>query len=212
MSWKKSSQYLLAFSWLFCAFLAEAQTDSTLIDSLKTVLETDTSVLEKKDPFLKRLFDTEGHSPKRAAVYSLILPGAGQAYNKKYWKMPIVYAGLGASAYFLYTNNKDYQRYRTAYLIRVDGDETTIDEFEASGSLLGESDIKFNRDLLQTRREWAGVLLGVVYLLNAADAFVDAHLLTFDVSDDLSMKLRPDIQTQLNGAPAFGLGLRFQFK
>ena len=71
-----------------------------------------------------------GHSPGKAALYSALLPGAGQVYNRKWWKVPIAYAGLGISYYFIRENTREYQRYKTAYLATIDGDPSTVDEFD----------------------------------------------------------------------------------
>jgi len=156
-------------------------------DATAQIMKIDTSVSGPKDTVILKK-TTVKHSPKRAAIYSAALPGLGQAYNKKYWKIPVVYAAVGALTYFVIYNQKDYIMYRTAYRLRVDGDSTTIDQFAD----------KYNESSLlsatqQTHRFRDLSIFGVtlVYLLNIVDASVDAHLFTFDVSDDLSLRFQP---------------------
>lgn len=130
--------------------------------------------------------------PKRAALYAAILPGLGQVYNKSYWKIPLVYAGLGGVGYFLYTANKNYKNYKEGYLTRIDaikGNETFTDSitWPTSRLFLEQDNNHRRRDLL--------VVIGLlVYVANIVDATVDAHLYHFDVSDNLSMQVKPAIQ------------------
>ena len=131
------------------------------------------------------------HSPKKATIFSAVVPGLGQAYNKKYWKIPLVYAAIGVPLYFAMDQASLFNEYKDAYLSRVDDDPTTIDN-KYSGvytddNLLSLIDYhRKNRDLLY-------VLTGVAYILNVVDAAVDAHLYYFDISDDLSATLKPNV-------------------
>ncbi|MFW5832328.1 MAG: DUF5683 domain-containing protein [Prolixibacteraceae bacterium] len=147
----------------------------------------------------------EIHSPRKATIYSAILPGLGQAYNKKYWKIPIIYAGFGAIGYFINWNNDHYQFNKTAYQhLTDDNDETNaFMEIEAvrfydldnptsrknfrDGLLRQQDYYRRNRDLLIIS------FLGF-YGLNIIDASVDAHLYDFDISDDLTFHWQPSIQ------------------
>lgn len=128
---------------------------------------------------------------KRAALLSAILPGLGQAYNKKYWKIPLIYAGATTIAYYVRWNNSYYSRFRNSIILRLDSDPTTIDEFAKQYPNIdqlrtGREYYRRNRDLL--------VIVGVfVYLLNIADATIDAHLAEFDISDNLGLRIRPNI-------------------
>lgn len=144
------------------------------------------------------------HSPRKATLLSAVLPGAGQMYNRKYWKAPIVWAGLGTCVWFIQDNNREYQRYRTAYKALIDDDPTTVDEFEGQFS----SDQVF--DVMDTYRRWRDlsyVALGLVYMLNVVDASVDAHFVRFDVSPDLSLNMGPSLGTMAQGAPGLTLTL-----
>jgi hypothetical protein len=126
-------------------------------------------------------------APAKAAFYSAILPGLGQAYNKKYWKIPIIYAGFGVASYFLYDQNKKYQCYRKSYFAMVDDDPLTVNTCDPNQSA---ADMKLYRDNYQKNYEYSVAGLVGFYLLVAADAFVDAHLKNFDISDDLTLKIK----------------------
>jgi hypothetical protein len=141
-------------------------------------------------------FFTKGYpSPQKALLFSAILPGAGQAYNKQYWKMPIAYGAIGAFGYFFYENRKLYNRLKTEYIARVDQDPNTVGEVTLAG--LSDSNVRFFRDKFRGRSEQMGLGMVVAYLLTGAEAYVGAHLKSFDVSDDLSMRI----------GPAHGLGV-----
>jgi hypothetical protein len=147
-------------------------------------------------------------SPARAAMLSATLPGLGQVYNGRYWKVPIIYAGFGTLAYFLNMNNTEYQRWRTAYIARVDGNPNTVDGYPHSTDQL-ERAMRFYRRNLEVT-----YLLGAaLYVLNILDANVDAHLLDFDVREDLSLRLQPVINRNLsgNGSPTAGLSFTIKF-
>ena len=121
-------------------------------------------------------------TPAKAAFYSAILPGLGQAYNKKYWKIPIVYGAIGTSLYFYLDNNKKYQEYRDAYKRRLEGysddDYTYLDN---SRLIAGQKFYQRNRDL-------SALFVVAFYALNIIDANVDAALLQFNVDENLSVR------------------------
>lgn len=171
--------------------------EKTKEESVLKVMDTVNANAEKKviDPL----------SPSRAAFYSAVLPGLGQAYNKKYWKIPIVYAALGTGIYFYIDNNNKYNRYRRAYKQRLAGikDEFSLVVTDANALIDAQEFYQRNRDL--------SLLLTVIaYVLNIVDANVDAHLLQFNVSDDLS--LRPHIdQNEIDFNRNLGLTLNFKF-
>ncbi len=124
------------------------------------------------------------HNPKKATLYSAILPGLGQAYNEKYWKIPVIYAGLGATGYFMYVNNKEYVRYKDAYKIRMDDDPNSIDEFDGK---YNDQSLKNIRDYYRRNFELMIVATVAIYALNIIDATVDGHLKDFEVNDDISL-------------------------
>jgi hypothetical protein len=129
------------------------------------------------------------HSIKKATIYSTVLPGLGQAYNRKYWKIPIVYAGFGVLTYFIVTNTKEYKKFREAY-VYVANDETYpidneyVDIYSEDQLESGMNDYRRYRDL-----SW--IITAIWYGLNILDANVDAHFYDFEISDDLSLKWEP---------------------
>ncbi|MFT6845228.1 MAG: hypothetical protein ACJAUV_001419 [Flavobacteriales bacterium] len=128
-------------------------------------------------------------SPKTASILSAVLPGAGQFYNRKYWKVPIIYAALGTAVYYIGFNTKEYQAARNEYVARLDDDITTVPSQELTDVSIGQIEIdkKFYKRMLDI--SYASI--GIIYLLNIVDASVDAHLFTFDVSEDLTLNWQP---------------------
>jgi hypothetical protein len=126
------------------------------------------------------------HSPTKASIMSAILPGAGQVYNKKYWKVPIIYAVGGYLGYAVWYNNKEYHRFREDYKAATDNDPNTVDEFNG---VVPAEQLQYVKDQYRRQRDLSFMALSVWYVLNIVDASVDANLYDFDVSDDLSLKL-----------------------
>jgi hypothetical protein len=130
------------------------------------------------------------HSPRKATLYSMALPGLGQAYNKKYWKIPIIYVGFGTLAYFIHTNNKQYVDFKAAYKYRADTTNPYpvgnpyVDKYNVSQCLEGQN--YYRRNL-----EVSIMFTAVLYILNVVDAVVDAHFFDFNVSDDLTLHMQP---------------------
>ena len=147
--------------------------------------------------------------PRKASIMSTILPGLGQAYNKKFWKIPIIYAGLGGLGYLFATSNSDYNFYRKN-LIAANGPDPTLNKTGYSSDQLQILKVSYRK-----KRDTAVIGLVIVYILNIVDANVDAHLKTFDVSDDLSIQIEP-WQTMYNTGYGFGtatgLSVKLNFK
>lgn len=129
------------------------------------------------------------HSPTRAAIFSAVLPGLGQGYNRKYWKIPIVYAGFGLITYFIITNTSNYREYKEAYRYVASGDSSYTDN-ELVGKY-DEQQLLDGKNYYQRNMELSYIIGGLWYLLNIIDASVDAHFLDYDVSEDLSIRLDP---------------------
>lgn len=154
---------------------------------------------------------TKKHSPNKAALYSAILPGLGQAYNKKYWKIPVIYAGVGTLLYFINLNNKEYKKFRDAYIYVSNGD-TNITTDNDYVNKYSEEALLEGRNYYRTNLELTYILSGVLYILNIIDATVDAHLFEYDISDNLSMKLEPGFNhDMIFNRPVATLKLRFKF-
>lgn len=130
--------------------------------------------------------EIEFHSPRKAGIYSAILPGLGQGYNKKYWKIPIVYAVLGVTTYYMVDNNQQFKYYKKNLIAELDEDPTTINETIYNSSQLDQLQDNYRR-----WRDLSVIILGLGYVLNIVDANVDGHLYHFDVNDDLSLKIDP---------------------
>ncbi len=146
-------------------------------------------------------------SPAKAAFYSALVPGLGQAYNKKYWKIPIVYAGLGAGVYFYTWNNKKYHEYRDEYKRRLDG--TSDPNHPIYGNLDDDRLIRAQK-FHQKNRDLSALITAAIYILNIVDANVDAHLMQFNVNDNLS--LAPNInQNQIDYKFNTGVTLTLNF-
>ena len=139
---------------------------------------------------------TRIHSVRKATILSAILPGAGQVYNRKYWKVPLVYAGLGATAYYINHNNSNYKKYNEALLRRYDTDSTNELYTEISSD-----NLRILSDGYRRNRDLSFAAATIVYVLNIIDAHVDAHLFTFNVDDNLTLKIEPSILPSFANRP-----------
>lgn len=150
-------------------------------------------------------------APSKAAFYSAVLPGLGQAYNKKYWKIPIVYAGIGTGIYFHIRNDNDYDRFRNAYKRRLAG--FTDDEFFGDGDTpVISSDRLIDAQRSAQRNKDVSLIVAIAfYLVNIIDANVDAHLKQYDVSDDLSLSPKFEINP-INTQPNYGMALKLNLQ
>ncbi|WP_188654490.1 DUF5683 domain-containing protein [Yeosuana aromativorans] len=182
-----------AVLFLFCSAML-AQNDKNKI--AQTLKSADTiQVQEPIDPL----------SPAKAAFYSAVLPGLGQAYNKKYWKIPIVYGALGTGIYFYTNNNKEYNRYRDAYKRRLAGFED--DEFFGRIDLNG---LQRAQKFYRKNKEISLLVTIGIYALNIIDANVDAHLLQYNI--DKNLTLAPHFKfNEMDAKSDLGLTLNFNF-
>lgn len=138
-------------------------------------------------------------NPRKATLLSMALPGLGQAYNGKYWKIPIVYAGLGATGYIALTSRSEYRKFREAYQYKVFN--LPGDPPNEYATLYTADQLRVQRDYYRRNMEFNYILASVVYILNMVDAAVDAHLSAFDINDDLSLQLSPYNLPPLPGQP-----------
>jgi hypothetical protein len=169
--------------------------DTTTYRSVKsnTAPQKDTSTFAK-------------HSPKKATLLSVFLPGAGQAYNKKYWKMPLVYAAAGTAVYGIIFYSKQYNDFRSAYNERL----TTGSNVEEFYNRFQTPTLKNFRDSYRYYRDLSYIGLGAVYLLQIVDAAVDAHFFDFKITDDLSLNVQPTYQF-VGATPSSQLLFTFKF-
>ena len=153
---------------------------------------------------------------KKATTLSTICPGAGQIYNKSYWRVPIVIGGLASTIYTIDWNNRGYQRFKTAYALTVDYEKNPSkypngapDEFRGAYS---STFLKNLKDSYRRNRDLCILLTAGVYILNIIDAHVDAHLKDFDISDDLALNIEPYFgTTSVDTKPTMGLNLSVKF-
>jgi hypothetical protein len=146
------------------------------------------------------------HSPRKALIMSAIIPGLGQAYNKKYWKVPIIYGAGGAFAYYLGYYQDKYSKFRTALANGKEGETYKIDGREyAYGSL--ESGQNFYRRY----RDLNALGITFIYFLNIVDAMIDAHFFYYDVSDNLTMHIQPAVFNNPGATSSLGLQINLLF-
>ncbi|MDT0676119.1 DUF5683 domain-containing protein [Autumnicola musiva] len=181
---------------LFFSAISIAQEDSLAVEQLGEVRDS-INLDEDYEPY-------NALAPAKAAFYSAILPGLGQAYNGQYWKIPIAYIGLGIGVYFYINNDDQYNRYRDAYKDRLAGRE---DEFLGRIS----TDRLINaQEFYQRNKEISILVTAGIYILNIIDANVTAHLQQFNVNEDLSFKPKMNYDV-LTGKPNYGMSLNYNF-
>lgn len=192
-------KFVLLFSLGLCLFgMAQVSAQDSLLTRTRDIAADDPSVVKARAEY-------DPLAPARAAFYSAVLPGLGQAYNRSYWKIPIVYAGLGISIYSFIENNKKFHSYRDAYKRRLAGynDDEYQGQFSDDGLVEAQKRFRKNKEI----SIFATV---IIYALNIVDANVDAHLRQFNVSKDLSLK--PDYNMDhITGYSNYGLTLNFNF-
>ena len=161
---------------------------------------------------------TKKHSPKKAAILSAILPGAGQIYNKKnwYWKTPVIIAGFGILGYLAQQNWANHKHFKNAYIVRTDTLDYTYDIYDETSPFIKTGDIIRSEEALLSIQEsyrkdfeLTVICLTLWFVLNILDASVEAHLFNFDVSSDLSLQWSPDIRMQAQN-PQLGLKLNIR--
>lgn len=197
----------MALLWLGTT-QAMAQEDSLAVESLRledsiTIDSTSLSkALAPKALRKKRNWATWRPDTKRAMWLALVLPGAGQIYNRKYWKLPIIYGGFVGCAYAMSWNNQMYHDYSQAYLDIMDDDPNTqsYNQFLHLGAKIDASNIERYKEIFRKRkdryRRWRDMSMFVmigVYAFSVIDAYVDASLSEFDISDDLSLRVEPTV-------------------
>ena len=143
-------------------------------------------------------------SANKSSFLSAVLPGAGQVYNNKYWKVPVIYASLASGIYFIYENQSKLNNYSDAYVNRSNG---KIDSYV---NIYNDSQLLTIVDYYERNRDVSYIITAAIYLLNIVDASVDAHLFNFDISEDLSLETIPQIIYTPNGnTPILSLKMNF---
>ena len=201
------------FSLLFLTLLlsvslqAQITNNNTLVpdaekkDTVVNTMITDSVRVSSNDTAKKKVIFQP--NPKKAGLYSAVLPGAGQLYNRQYWKVPVIYVGFGVAAYFIVDNYQTYNKYRTAYIATIDSDPKTVSTEPYSSDQLKQLQDQFKQYL-----DLTVLLTSVGYIIQVMDAVVFAHLKNFDVSRDITMRMKPTVMP--NGGVGFGLAFNFK--
>jgi Family of unknown function (DUF5683) len=187
--------YLLAFCFALLPLAGISQSK----ELLQATDSSGTAAVAKIDSITKPAKPLAVHSPRKAAIRSAILPGLGQIYNKKYWKLPIVYGALGVTGYIFVDNVKTYKEYRHAYGVRFRYGQPTATSADTADynallplyRIVGVEALRTSRDRFRQYIDYSVLFFVLFWGLNVVDATVDAHLKGFDVSPDLSIYIKP---------------------
>lgn len=200
------------------ALLAAMSTGSHAQDSVRTSRDT---VIVEEDSSLQQTQDTvaiesyaKRFDPRKAILFAAVLPGLGQAYNKKYWKLPLVYGGIYAIGYGINWYNGLYQEYRAHLFQNL---EEGIGENQANPNLpepfnnFTTSQIRTSVDKARRERDFMIILMGGMYLLQMVDAHVDAHLKEFDLNPKLQVSIEPSMDQNVFAGRTIGVALVLKF-
>jgi hypothetical protein len=198
---------------LFAGYFLSAQQPDSLIKVVPEETVVATAEKTKKDTVVKK------HSPRTAAIRSAILPGLGQIYNKKYWKLPIVYGAIGISGGVFFYNLKNYKDTRFAYKVKYNmrqpnataADSALFSKIRPNLQPLSEESLRFYRDQFRRDVDYSVLFFIILWGLNVVDATVDAHLKSFDVSPDLSLRIKPG-HSEMAGTNGISLVLSLKDK
>jgi hypothetical protein len=165
------------------------------VDSTKTI----TAVIDSSSPGKEKIKKVKVYNPKKAALRSAIIPGWGQVYNEKYWKVPIVYAALGVTGGIFLYNLKNYKETRFAYQAKyraslpgaTPADSAELLKIKPHLQPLSKESLQYYRDSFRRDIDYSAVVFILLWGLNVVDAAVDSHLKAFDVSPDLSLQIKP---------------------
>ena len=215
---KQYDQYLIDYGYMRTPELDEIQTKLIKHNTLQQIYAgiAIASYLYFIGDAAVNYTTNEVSQVKKATTLSTIFPGAGQIYNKSYWRVPIVIGGLASTIYTIDWNNRGYQRFKTAYSLKVDYEKNPSkypngapDEFRGAYT---SSFLKNLKDSYRRNRDLCIILTAGVYLLNIIDAHVDAHLQDYDISDDLTMNLAPYFDcTTIGSKPVYGVNMSLKF-
>lgn len=186
------------------------------IDSSKTQPVMDSATNFNQLPVNADSIKIKKHDPQKATIRSAIIPGWGQAYNKEYWKIPIVYGALSIPTITFFYNNTWYKKTRDAYNIVINEEVNRYNEidpklFGNDGLPLDAASLQYYRNQFRRDRDYSVLYFLGVWAIQVVDATVFGHLKEFDVSDDLSMKVQPGFDPFLR-KPTIGLALNFKSK
>ncbi len=207
-------RFLFLLGILVMVAFRQTEAQNVVFDTIgNTIVTADTIVKEKQNA--KNPKNKENHSPKKATIMSTCLPGLGQVYNRKWWKVPIVYAGLGGLGYLAYSNHSEYRSFLHAYEFKT-GDlpeGVNLSEHEADlANRYADSQLQTYKESYRRDFEFYTILTIAWYGLNILDACVDGHLYDYDISDDLSLSIDPyrPMETPIKMPQYAQVGLSFK--
>jgi len=183
-----------------------------IVDKKDSIVSTDNNLILKTEADTKTIVSDQKpmkhNSPFVASLMSFAVPGLGQIYNKRIWKIPIIYGAFAGLYYLSVQNDKGYHRFLDDYIALTDNDPNTVDEFNGK---VKESTIIFYKDSYRRDRDYNYILIGAIYLLNVIDASVDSHMSNFNVKEDLSVKFSPFLIPTGGNYYAYGIKLSLTF-
>ena len=192
-----SRRFLFLVGFIVLLAFQKVEAQNVVFDTIGNTLITADTVVKPQKP-AKSSKAKKPHSPVKATIMSACLPGLGQIYNGKWWKVPIVYAGLGGIGYLAYRNFSEYRSYLHAYEFKT-GDlpeGTTLNQHEMDlANKYADSQLQTYKESYRRDFELYGILTVAWYGLNILDACVDGHLYSYDISDDLSFSIDPYLQS-----------------
>jgi hypothetical protein len=205
--------------FVFCSQYSFSQ---RILDSAGKTIVADTagpaiptnSLNKVAEPVVDKKVDSvlKVHSPRKAIIRSAIIPGWGQVYNKKYWKLPLIYGALGATAYVFADNLQVYRDSRFAYkakTLAADGDSSLLPDVKPEYLVYSTESLRANRDQFRKYIDYSVLFFVFFWGLNVVDAAVDAHLKSFDVSSDLSLRIKPGY-SEMAGTKGISIILAFK--
>jgi hypothetical protein len=172
-------------------------------DTVRSVtVETDSLVTESQDTVLLKSYANR-YDPRKALLYAAVLPGFGQIYTKKYWKLPLVYGGMGFIGYNINFYEKLYSKYKLQLFQVIDGNP--------NASIYSEDQLRNVVNRARRERDFMIILMGGVYLLQIVDAHVDAHLKEFDLNPNLQVKIEPTMSYNPVTGTTTGISVTLKF-
>ena len=200
---------IIFFFLIPATLFAQQNEDSSLAKKEDTVILKNNKADNSGKALLAQDTTSKKFNPKVAVFRSAVLPGWGQWYNKKYWKIPLIYGALGTTAGVFFYNKKIYKLLRLAVIYRSDEDSTNDQLIAPEFQQLPTDFLRQNRNVFRQNIDYSVLVFLLFWGLNVVDASVDAHLKAFDVSSDISMRLQPTIENYTNSP---GISLVFFFK
>lgn len=203
------------FSLLFCFSIFAQEPKEINTEDSRDLKEKEIPEILEEEEVIVVVDDIDPLTPAKAAFYSAVLPGLGQAYNKKYWKIPIVYAALGTGVAIYIYNNDQYNRYRDAYKSRLAGFKNDEFYLNSEGEQLttprvSDDGLRRAQKLFRRNKELSLLVTLGIYALNIIDANVDAHLLQYNVDENLSLAPHYKLN-EIDAKGNVGLTLNFKF-